>query len=78
MKAILNFDFDNVDDMQFHKRCIKSTDMAILLWDIKYNLTRKIISNLENNTEKCYEEAMIEELNTLFEENNIIIDELIN
>jgi hypothetical protein len=34
MKAILKFDLNEQDDILAHKRCVKSLDMAIALWDI--------------------------------------------
>jgi hypothetical protein len=34
MKALLKFDLNEQDDVLSHKRCVKSLDMAIALWDI--------------------------------------------
>lgn len=33
-KAILEFDLNEPDDVEAHKRAVKSLDMAIALWDI--------------------------------------------
>ena len=42
MKAKLEFDLDNPDDKIAHMRCVKATDMALMLWDIKQNIRSKL------------------------------------
>ena len=42
MKAKLEFDLDNPDDRMGHMRCVKATDMALMLWDIKQNIRSKL------------------------------------
>jgi hypothetical protein len=34
MKAILKFDLNEQDDILAHKRCVKSSDMALVLWKV--------------------------------------------
>jgi len=34
MKAILKFDLNEQDDVLAHKRCVKSLDIAIALWEV--------------------------------------------
>jgi len=34
MKAKLEFDLDDFDDKMAHNRCVKATDMALVLWEI--------------------------------------------
>jgi hypothetical protein len=34
MKATLKFDLNEQDDVLSHKRCVKSLDMAIALWEV--------------------------------------------
>jgi len=34
MKAILKFDLNEQDDILAHKRCVKSLDMALVLWKV--------------------------------------------
>jgi hypothetical protein len=41
MKAELTFDLDQPDDRKAHMRCIKSTDMAIVLFEISANMRRQ-------------------------------------
>jgi len=74
MKAILEFNLDEPDDRMAHLRCIKSTDMAIVLFDIVYNL-RKEIENIDTD-EKL--DLFYDKLNAIMEEQGINIDELIN
>jgi len=74
MKAILEFNLDEPDDRMAHLRCIKSTDMAIVLFDIIYNL-RKEIENIDTD-EKL--DLFYDKLNAIMEEQGINIDELIS
>jgi hypothetical protein len=64
MKATLEFDMDNVDDKRAHLRCVKSTDMAIILFDIIHNLKRKMISD---NTPPEYIEGVDDTINQVLE-----------
>lgn len=41
MKALLEFDLEDFDDVRAHKRCVHSLDMAIFIWELKHNLIRK-------------------------------------
>jgi len=74
MKATLEFNLDEPEDRMAHLRCIKSTDMAIVLFDIIYNL-RKEIENIDTD-EKL--NLFYDKLNAIIEEQGINIDELIN
>ena len=42
MKAKLEYDLDNPDDKIAHMRCVKATDMALMLWDIKQKIRSKL------------------------------------
>ena len=48
MKAILEFNLDDADDRIAHLRCVKSTDMAIVLWEILTNMEKSVIHEVEN------------------------------
>ena len=74
MKAILEFDLDNPDDVTSHLRCIKSADMAGFIWELQHNFWRKWKHDESDLTLESYREAMC----NLIEEHNINIDELIN
>jgi len=68
MEAILKFNLDEPDDRMAHFRCVKATDMAIVLFEIQHNLRRKC----EDSTDKIFEK-----INELIEDHNINLDELI-
>lgn len=42
MKAKLEFDLDEHDDKMSHLRCIKSLDMALILWEIRVNMRKRL------------------------------------
>ena len=41
--ATLTFDLTDTDDRQEHLRCVKSLDMALVIWDIVYEIKKKRI-----------------------------------
>ena len=83
-KAKLEFDLTDFDDRMEFERVTKSTDMAMVLWEMVHN-TKKMLyykfEDMESNgeTPTAYDgvdsflEALIEELN----EKGIVIDKLI-
>ena len=73
MKAILEFDLDNVDDAMNHLRCIHSTDMAMFIWELKHNFWRKWKHDETDFNLDNYKEALA----GLMDECNINIDNLI-
>jgi hypothetical protein len=82
-KAILEFDLNDSDDRMEHLRCVKSTDMALLIWDILYNTKKSLIYKLESDnlsTDREHDliESIWEELWDRANEKGIKIDELIN
>lgn len=81
MKAKLEFDLDDIDDRMEHLRCVKSTDMAIVLFEITHNLKRKLEYRFEAQPQERDEfdglEEAFSEIHKLLEDNNINIDELI-
>jgi len=54
MKAILEFNMDDPDDAQAHRRCIDSTKMAIALFEIMNNSWRHV-RDVEHYTERINE-----------------------
>jgi len=79
MKARLNFDLEDEDDRYAYAKCNKATDMALAIFEIQYNLRRKIEAKIENSTE---EPSAFTVLDWVFDELNdelssINIDELI-
>jgi hypothetical protein len=78
-KAILEYDLNEFDDKQAHLRAVKSTDMAIVLHDIQYNLHKRIEHQLEVGEYTIMDVVQMyrSEIAELFEENSIDLDDLI-
>ena len=83
-KANLEFDLTDFDDRMEFERVNKSTDMAMVLWEMVYNTKKKLYYKFEDMEEKgekptpydgvdSFLECLIEELN----DRGIIIDKLI-
>lgn len=84
MKAILEFNLDDPSDREAHARAIKSTDLALILWDLQQEVFRKARKYGELNGEKLTEEQqqIIEQVSEQFEqmmaERNISLDEILS
>lgn len=83
-KAILEFDLTDGDDRMEHLRAIKSTDMALMIWQLVYNTKKDIVRELEaeefkGGVDHDYDllDKVFEKINDLMEEYNIAIDDLI-
>ena len=80
MKATLTFDLTDPDDRMEHLAAVKSRDMAIVLWDINYNLKKECHLKAEGSKKKLsnYEviEMVFEKIRDLLDETNIVPDEL--
>jgi len=77
MKATIKFDLSNEDERMAHLRCLKSTEMALILWEIDHNFYR----HLEFDGDSAYNQGVldtIERIRNHLEEDGIIIDNLIN
>ena len=69
MKAILEFDLNDHDDRRAHLRCVKSTDMALAIWNIVYEIRKSTERKLESQ-----ETSTDAEFNFFFDQcQNIII-----
>ena len=72
MKAKLIFDLDDIDDKMAHERCIKSTDMALVLWEIMTNSYRGLTNGYdEDDSYHKGVDAVYEKLRELMEEHDI-------
>lgn len=79
MKATLEFNLDDVNDRMAHLRCVKSTDMAIVLFNILHNLERELEYKLiQGGDSYSGMQLVIERIRELVLEHGIIIDELID
>lgn len=83
-KAKLEFDLTDLDDRMEFERSNKSTDMALVLWEMVYNSKKKLYYKFEDMLEKgekptvydgvdSFLELLIDELN----ERGVMIDKLI-
>ena len=78
MKAKLEFDLDNPDDKMAHMRCVKATDMAIMLWDIKQKIRSKLKYGEDLSESEFHQwELMQDEFYSIASEYGINLDELI-
>jgi len=80
MRAVLEFDLNDLDDTMAHKRCVKATDMACALFEITSNLKRRCEVLVDNKPMNAYEamDMVFECIADELLEHNIILDDLIN
>lgn len=78
MKAILEFDLDEPDDRMDHLRCIKSTNMAIVLFEFTYNTFKTAYDYQNINKDADMVEYLKQRFIDLMDANNVNIDELIS
>ena len=72
MKAKLTFDLDDIDDKMAHERCVKATDMALVLWEIMTNSYRGLSNGYdEDDSYHKGVDAVYEKLRELMEEHDI-------
>jgi hypothetical protein len=86
-KATLTFDLSDSDDVMEHLRCVKSTDMALALWEIIYNSKKSLkheMSASEFNKDKkeldAYEaiDLVYKRIYEILDEHDIVVSKLIN
>ena len=78
MKAKLEFDLDNPDDKMAHMRCVKATDMALMLWDIKQKIRSKLKYSEDLSEDELHQwEVMQDEFYSIADDCGINLDELI-
>ena len=80
MKAKLTFDLTDLDDRMEHERCVKSTDMALALWDIVNNTKKRLENSFENKEIDKYEalDLVFEKIYEIYEDHGIQVDDLIS
>ena len=83
-KAILEFDLNDYDDNMAHKRAVKSTDLALALWEIEMNLRKKLERELEskefkNEDVEVYDviDMCMENIMNTIRDHNIDVEDLI-
>ena len=78
MKANLKFDLDNPDDKMEHMRCVKATDMALMLWDIKQKIRSKLKYSNDLSEDELHQwEVMQDEFYSIADDYGINLDLLI-
>lgn len=78
--ATLTFDLNDSDDALNHERCIKSTDMALVLWEVYYNSCRNIETYIDSKAIESPQEALDayrEAIGNEMNRHGIVIDKLI-
>jgi hypothetical protein len=80
MKAVLKFNLEFPDEQKAHLRCVKSTNMAIVLFDLLCNARKSIAHEHQDASDDFMEgvEVVMEHIGKLCDDNNINIDELID
>ena len=73
MEAILKFDLNDPDEIKAHIRCVKATDMALVLWQI-YHM-RKELEWLEDQ-DKLTSTHVIDKILDAFNDHCINIDQI--
>lgn len=80
-KAILEFDLNEPDDREAHKRAVKSLDLVLALWDMDQYLRSQIKygDEIELTDEQFTTlDEIKEKLHQILSEYNISFDELIS
>jgi hypothetical protein len=79
-KATLEFNLDDHDDVKAHLRCVKSTSMAIALWEITHNTKKGLEWSMEGKEMDKYDalELVYEKIYEILNEHDIKTDELID
>lgn len=80
MKAILEFNLDDSSDKEAHLRAVKSTSLAIALWDMDQYLRGKIKHAPDSMPSEVYGSLLEtrDRLHQIMSENNIDLDELMS
>lgn len=78
-KAKLTYDLNDSDDAMEHLRAIKSTDMALVLFELIYNTRKRMEYKIESENLDAYDllDKIMEELADQLDEHGIIINDLI-
>ena len=73
MKAKLIFDLDDRYDAMAHKRCIKSTDMALALFELRHNFRKQCYSEIESKIHDPYSisDFIFNEMFEILDENGV-------
>jgi len=76
-KAVITWNLNDFEENQDFKRCIKSKDMAMLLWELKHNSYKTCGRKADESVDGDLH-TVFEHINSLFEKFSIDIDDLID
>lgn len=78
-KAILKYDLTDPDDRIEHLRALKSTDMALVIWDFVYNSRKGMEYQIDKYHYDAYTvlDKMLEIFSERLDEHGIVIDDLV-
>jgi hypothetical protein len=78
MKAILEFDLNEQEDVAAHKRATKALDMALVLWDIDHYLRTQVKYN-EALTQEAHDAFVSarERFYEILNDHNINVDDIL-
>ncbi len=79
-KAILEFDLNEPDDREEHKRMLKSLDIMLVLWDYDNYLRGQLKYNEDGLTDQQYEvlEKARSEFYDILNKHGVSFDELLS
>lgn len=78
-KATIKFDLEDSDDRYAYNRCNKSSDMANMLFHLRYNFARSIHNITDEQRDENFSKGadmVLEKVSELFEEYGINLDDL--
>ena len=75
MKTTLTVEFDEIE-LKDLKRMVKANDMANVLFEIQFNLKKRMVQDDKNDIDTI--ERIFNAISELYQENYIDMDELIN
>jgi hypothetical protein len=76
MRATLSFNLNDYDDIQAHIRCIKATELALALWELKAVINCAIDESEDGKYVNG--DYLVERMNDIFEKFGINFNELIS
>lgn len=79
MKAILEFNLNEPEDVKSHMLCVKAMDMSFVLFQIRFNLLKKLeeLQELDSTGAIDILDILRQELNALYEDYGIT-EQLLN
>jgi hypothetical protein len=80
MKATIEFNLDEQEDVERYKRINKADDMAFAIWDITHNTKKSLHYSMEGKEIDKHEaiELVFDEIFAILNRHRIDIDELTN